>query len=98
MNQISQKAAVLVAVIAFQGLSAPASAVAGDIVMAGQNLLPKSASTADCQRRGGGGGRMAAAPRPAMSGGGGRNVRSNASSNVNHRRRTGTPTSTPIGM
>lgn len=83
MNKMQQQAVALTAAIALQGLLAPAPAVAADL-LAGQSLLPKSASTADCQRRGGGGGaRAAAAPRPAAGGGGGRNVRSNASTNIN---------------
>jgi len=80
MNKIQHRAVALTAAIGLQGLVAPAPAIAADI-LAGQSLLPKSASTADCQRRGGGG---HAAARPASSGGGGRNVRANASSNVNH--------------
>lgn len=84
MNKLQHQAAVMIAAIAAQGLAVPAVAVAADIV-SGQSLLPKSASTSDCQRRGGGGGARAAAPRPqpAGGGGGGRNVRSNASSNIN---------------
>lgn len=81
MNKIQQQAVALTAVVALQGLVAPAPAAAADILV-DQNLLPRSASTADCQRRGGGGGHAAA--RPAPSGGGSRNVRANASSNVNH--------------
>jgi hypothetical protein len=76
MNRIQQQVVALTAAIALQGLATPTFAGGAD-VLAGQNLLPKSASTASCQRRGGGGGHVAA-------GGGGRNVRSNASSNVNH--------------
>lgn len=87
MTKIQQQALALTAVIAVQGLVTPTSAAAADI-FAGQSLLPKSASTADCQRRGGGGGhaaaRPAAAPRAAPAAGGGRNVRSSASSNINH--------------
>lgn len=92
MNKIQQQAVALTAAVAVQGLMTPVPAFAADI-LAGQGLLPKSVSTADCQRRGGGGGhaarpagasRPAAASRPAGGGGGGRNVRANASSNVNH--------------
>lgn len=89
MNKIQQRAFALTAAVALQGLAAPAPAFAADILAGGQGLLPKSASTADCQRRGGGGGHAAARPagasRPVGGGGGGsRNVRANASSNVNH--------------
>jgi hypothetical protein len=67
MNKISHQAAIMIAAIAAHGLAVPATAAAD--LLSGQSLLPKSASTADCQRRGGGGNR---------------GVRTNASSNVNH--------------
>jgi hypothetical protein len=94
-----QKALVMTAAIAVQGLAVPATTLAADL-FAGQSLLPKSASTAECQRGGRGGGGAgarpagggarasggAAAQRGHAGGGanaGGRNVRTNASSNVN---------------
>lgn len=87
MNKLQHQAAVMIAAIAAQGLAVPTLAVAAD-VLTGQSLLPKSASTAECQRHGGGGGRAApaarSAPRPQGGGGGNRGVRTNASSNVNH--------------
>jgi hypothetical protein len=76
MNKIQHRVAFMIAAIAAHGLALPATAIATESV-AGQSLLPKAASTADCQRRGGG------RPTPA-TGGGGRGVRANASSNVNH--------------
>jgi hypothetical protein len=82
MNKL-QKALVMSAAIAVQGLVVPGATLAADL-FAGQTLLPKSASTAECQRGGRGGG-GAAAQRGHAGGGAnaGRNVRTNASSNVN---------------
>jgi hypothetical protein len=85
MKKIQQQAVALTATTVLLGLAGPAPVLADDI-LSGQRLLPRSVSTADCQRRGGGGhaaGHGAGAPRAAPAGGG-RNVRSSASSNVNH--------------
>ncbi len=56
MNTL-QKALAMTAAITIQGLAVPTTTLAADL-FAGQTLLPKSASTAECQRggRGGGGG------------------------------------------
>jgi hypothetical protein len=71
MNKL-HKALVMTAAIAVQGLAVPTTPLAADL-FSGQTLLPKSASTAECQRRGGGGGSGArpsggAAARPAGGG------------------------------
>jgi hypothetical protein len=88
MIKLQNQAAALLATFA-ASLALPAVASAADL-FSNAALLSKSDATA-CQRRGGGGGAARAAPaaRPAAAqrpggGGGGRQVRSNASSNVNH--------------
>ena len=88
MNTLHNKAVVMAAAIALQGLIAPAVASAADL-FGDSALLSKSVSTATCQRRVGGGGARAApagraAPQRQAVNNTGRNVRSNASSNVNH--------------
>ena len=90
MIKLQNQAAALLATFA-ASLAVPAIASAADL-FSNAALLSKADSTATCQRRGGGGGGAAARPAPASrpsasqrpSGGGSRDVRSTASSNVNH--------------
>jgi hypothetical protein len=82
MSKLPHQAVMLLAALAMQ--TATPVAVSAATPFDGPQLLPKSVSTATCQRRGGGGGARAGGAQRPPPGGGGRGVRTNASPNINH--------------